>query len=61
MTTISEAFFNALLADAAYVPDLVAGMTGDSLALAIKVRMTPTCVPCMARIQSGASPDTRPM
>jgi YD repeat-containing protein len=42
MTTIDDAFTNALLADATYVHDLLPGWTGPDLYDALKERMTPT-------------------
>jgi trimeric autotransporter adhesin len=42
MTTINDAYINALLADSAYVGGLTAGLFGDSLAGKLQTRMTPT-------------------
>lgn len=42
MTTINDAYINALLADSSYVDDFVPGMTGTRLADQIAGRMTPT-------------------
>jgi hypothetical protein len=41
MTTINDAYTNALLADASYVDNLLPGMTGVSLAEQLTGRMTP--------------------
>lgn len=41
MTTINDAYINALLADSAYVDSLLPGMTGSILADKITGRMTP--------------------
>ena len=41
MTTIHDAYLNALLADAAYVDDFVPGMTGSRLTDQLTRRMTP--------------------
>jgi Ca2+-binding RTX toxin-like protein len=40
MTTINDAYINALLADACYVDDLLPGMTGTALASQVSGRMT---------------------
>lgn len=42
MTTIHDAYINALLADAAYVDKLTPGLFGDKLAEKLSKRMTPT-------------------
>ena len=41
MTTIHDAYVNALLADAAYVDGFVPGETGAALTQIVKGRMTP--------------------
>ncbi len=42
MTTINDAYINALLADAAYVKDLLPGDLPDNLIAVLTPRMTPT-------------------
>jgi hypothetical protein len=41
MTTIHDAYINALLADASYVNDFLPGMTGAKLTAQVTGRMTP--------------------
>ena len=42
MTTIQDAYTNAILADSAYVGGLLNGETGSPLSGKLQLRMTPT-------------------